>query len=231
MPMEEFEHNYILLNCFAAAEKAEYEGFRNRRETLGQYFLRTTAGVPLISEYEIAYEKEMSAQRERRLKLFWDCFPLIMRNWKKILKTPTFSNISMDPIGVVHAVRGVTLGSLAFAWRARCMRTVCPECHGTAYFVPYVEHPFLMSSDASDDFPEKSRAYCSACEKEYDLYEYEHDPQSKCRDFRLLLENWNRCHRPASSGMVFETALHLLKLGEIYGEDIFPLEPSNQQPK
>ena len=225
MSMAETNRNYVLLNCFAAAEKAEYEGFRNRRETLGQYFLRTTAGVPLISEHEIAYEKEVSAQRERRLKLFWDSFPLIMRNWKKILKAPAFSNISMDPIGVVHGIRGVTLGSLAFAWRAHCMRTTCPECNEDAYFIPYVEHPFTMFCSLPDDFPdfpEKSHIYCSACGKENDLYEYEHDPQSKCCDFRLLLEKWMCCHRPTESGIVFETAVHLLKLGEIYGEEVTP---------
>ena len=161
--MAETNRNYVLLNCFAAAKKAEYEGFRNRRETLGQYFLRTTAGV--------------------------------------------------------------TLGSLAFAWRAHCMRTTCPECNEDAYFIPYVEHPFTMFCSLPDDFPdfpEKSHIYCSACGKENDLYKFEHDPQSKCRDFRLLLEKWKRCHRPAESGTVFETALHLLKLDEIYGEEITP---------
>ena len=217
--MVETKRNYVLLNCFADTETAKSEGVSNRRETLSQYLLRAKAGVPLVSEHEIAYEKEVSAQRERRLKLFWDSFPLIMRNWKKILKNSVLSDISMDAIGVVHGIRDVTLGSLAFAWRTRCMRTVCPECRGTAYFVPYVEHPFTMSCDPMGDFPdfpEKSRIYCSACGKESDLYEYEHDPQSKCRDFRLLLEKWKRCHRPAESGMLFETAMHMLKLDEIY---------------
>lgn len=220
--MVENKHDYVLLNCFADTEKAECEEFRNRKETLRQFSLRTKAGIPLVSEHEIAYEKEVSAQRDRRLRLFWDSFPLIMRNWKKILKTPVLSNISMDPIGVIYVMRGVTLGSLAFAWRARCMRTVCPECHGSAYFIPYVEHRFTMFCDSQDDFPEKSRICCSACGTESDLYEYEHDPRTKCYDFRLLLEKWARSHRLVKSGMVFETALHLLKLGEIYGEDIIP---------
>lgn len=170
-----------------------------------------------MSEHEIAYGKEEAAQRERRLKLFWDSFPLVMRNWKKILRTPGLSGMSMDPVGVVHGTGGVTLGSLVFAWRARGMRTVCPECKGTAYFIPYVEHPFTMSCDPEDEFPERCRVFCSGCGQESDIYEHGHDPQAKCRDFRLLLEKWKRCHRPAEPGTLFETAMHLLKLDEIYG--------------
>ena len=217
--MEGNKRNYVLLAGIARPEEPDRARYRwSREETYRQFTLRTQAGVPLVSEQEKIYEQEEAAQTERRLGLFWESFPLIMRNWKNVLKHPALSEIPMDPIGVVYGMKGVTLGSLVFAWRASRMCTVCPKCGGTAYFLPYVEDYFLGPWNPQDDFPEVSHVYCSDCGAEDRYYDYNYDPEATCRHFYYLLENWKRCHRPAGQGMLFETAMHLLKLCEIYGE-------------
>ena len=237
------DRNYILLNIFPSPEESAYQKmYRNREETYRQFSARTAAGLPLVSEQEKIFEREEAERKERRLRLFWDSFPIIMRNWKKVLKYPILSNISVDPIGIVPRMRGITLGALVFAWRTSRMRCICPSCHGTAYFVPYVED--LLSrhmcatawedDEHSMDFPEKCLIYCSTCGKEDHLCEREHNPEYKCRDFLWRLECWNRCHRPTDSEMIFEHAMHLLKLSEVYKEDpeiFFLNEPSNKHNK
>lgn len=217
--MKKNNRNYMLLVGFGQPEESEYQKrARLHEENFLQFTRRTRAGVPLVSEQEKIYERETEAQRERRLGLFWDSFPLIMRNWKTVLRYPLLSGISMDPLCLVYGMKGVTLGSLVLAWRARHMRTVCPKCGGNAHFLPYMELPFPGPWSMPEGFPEKTHVYCSDCGAETHLYDYEYDPESKCRDFRHMLEKAKRCRLPGESEMTFERAMHLLKLCEIYGD-------------
>ena len=219
MDMEQGKRNYMLLVGYGRPEESEYrKRAGNFEESFRQFSLRTKAGVPLVSEHEETYRREVEAQRERRLGLFWESFPLIMRNWKTVLRYRILADIPLDSLGLVYAVKGVTLGSLVFAWRARSMRSVCPKCGGTAYFLPYIEDFFGGPWCRTDDFPEKSHVYCSDCLTDARYYDFDYDPEAACHHFRYRLERWMRSHRPAESEMIFERAMHLLKLCEVYGE-------------
>lgn len=87
--MKKNNRNYMLLVGFGQPEESEYQKrAKFHEENFLQFTRRTRAGVPLVSEQEKIYERETEAQRERRLGLFWDSFPLIMRNWKTVLRYP-----------------------------------------------------------------------------------------------------------------------------------------------
>lgn len=211
--MEQRKHNYFLLYPFIKHDDFENDICRRRYpESFHQFSQRTNDGLPLTSEQEELFNKEEAEiavikekRANRRYELFWNSFPLIMRNWKKILKYPALSNISIDQQSLT-GLRGITLGALMFAWSASFMRCVCPDCQGTAYFIPFAP------------YPDCSRCYifCSSCGKENTLYENE---DWRIMQFRTLLERWKHFCHPAESTILFERALHLLKLSEIYEED------------
>lgn len=210
---------YVLLpNYGHSKERANQDRYAPRQESFHQFTRRTSAGIPLTSEDVEIYKKEESARIERRIRLFWDSFPVIMRSWKKILKYPALSNIPLDSIGLVSCFSGITLGALVFAWRASCMRCECPQCHGEAYVIPFYIRPIF--DGAFTDFPDACPIYCSSCGEEDDLYDHEYDPRSKSDSFHFLLECWKRCCHPTYSNLLYEQALHLLRLSEVYGEDI-----------
>ena len=212
--MEQRKHNYFLLYPFINREDFENDIYhRKYPESFHQFSRRTSAGLPLNSEQEEIFNKEeaeiaaINKRRvNRRYELFWDSFPVIMRNWKKILKYPALSNISMDPLWLI-GMRGITLGALMFAWSASFMRCVCPDCQGTAYFIPFAPYPGCS----------RSFIFCSFCGKENTLYE---SADVQITQFRTLLDRWKHFCHPEESTILFERALHLLKLSEVYEEDL-----------
>lgn len=215
----------------------------HRNETYRQHSLRTKAGLPQFSEQEDFLKNEnaeveavMSRRSQRQLKLFWENFPLIMRNRDKILKYPILANIPIDSLKLTYATKGLTLGALIFAWGASEMRCVCPHCQGNAFYMLYTEMKYLWGPSCGNDWGEHEGEYedlhyedtsvfvrCSSCGEENSVSGVCGDilktPRNLYSGFLWLIACWNHCRHHFDSKMSFEHAVHLLKLSEIYEED------------
>ena len=226
---------------FVCRNNSRDEGaYSPRNENYRQFSRRTKAGLPQFSEQEGVLEKENAAiesvmfrRAKRQRKLFWEKFPLIMRNRDKILKYPILANIPIDSLRLAYATKGWTLGALVFAWGASEMRGVCPHCQAIAFYMPYTDmddHLFPQCScgwfgcdgERAPFHYEDTSAFvrCSSCGAESDVGgDINKTPRSLHARFYWLMECWMHCHRQFKSQMTFEHAMHLLMLSEIYEED------------
>ena len=230
----------IILHIGRHDDSRDEGAYFHRNETYRQHSLRTKAGLPRFSEQEDLLKNEnaeieavMSRRSQRQLKLFWENFPLIMRNRDKILKYPILANIPIDSLKLTYATKGLTLGALVFAWDASDMRCVCPHCHGNAFYMPYTEMKYLWSPSCEYDWGESEGendglryedtsvfVRCSSCGEENSISgDINKTPRYLYSGFLWRMDCWKHCCHHFDSKMSFEHAVHLLMLSEIYKDD------------
>ena len=149
--------------------------------------------------------------QEERHSFFINNFPLIMRNWEKILTYPVIFNIPIDFSGAFGLGGRYPLGALVMAWKTiPDMVVECSLCHGSVYFIPW----------GYSDYTEKEFTYvCTGCGKTW-LYNGEIE-YKKHRIFTDRVDPWCHCEHWAPSNMTFKRAIELLKQSEIDKKDSY----------
>lgn len=169
-----------------------------------------------VSDQEKEFEEEqvqidaiLQKRNKRRTKLFYECFPLIMRNWDLFRKNPGLYKVSIDFMGFGGSCfdeddvfEKPLLGGFVRAWRSPSFRQTCPRCHGEAYFMPFYPRPFSLSPTRF--------LYCPNCNEEImwgeDLFNFDR----AWIKFMNLVRTSNRVVPLRKSGMLFEHAMHRL---------------------
>lgn len=181
-----------------------------------------------VSDQEKEFEEEqvqidalLKKRNKRRAKLFYESFPLIMRNWDLFRKNPGLYKVSIDFMGFGGSCfdeRDVfekpMLGGFVRAWRSPSFRQTCPHCHGEAYFMPFCSIPIMRITlediIKANDLPQTRFLYCSSCKKEIMRDERMFDFDRDWIKFMNLVRTSNSVVPSRKSGMLFEHAVHRL---------------------
>ena len=185
-------------------------------------------GLPIVSDQENEYEKEqiqidvvLQKRNKRRTKLFYDCFPLVMRNWDLFRKNPGLYKVSIDFMKFGGSdfldddvFAKPMLGGFVRAWRSPSFRQICPHCHGEAYFMPFYSFPIMRFTlediMSGKSLPQTRYLYCPNCKKEIMRDEKLSDFDRDWIRFTQIVRTSNREVPSSKSGMLFERAMQRL---------------------
>ena len=169
-----------------------------------------------VSDQEQEFEREQvqldaifKKRNTRRTKLFYENFPLIMRNWDLFRKNPGLYKVTIDFMGFGGSCfdeRDVfekpLLGGFVRAWKSPSFRQTCPHCHGEAFFMPFYPRPFSLSPTRF--------LYCPNCNEEIMWGEDLFDFDRAWLKFMGIVRTSNSVVPSRKSGMLFEHAMHRL---------------------
>ena len=184
--------------------------------------------IDITSDQEKEFEEEqvqidalLKKRNKRRTKLFYESFPLIMRNWDLFRKNPGLYKVSIDFMKFGGSdfldddvFEKPLLGGFVRAWRSPSFRQTCPHCHGEAYFMPFCSIPVMRFTlediMSGKDLPQTRFLYCPSCKKEIMRDESSYDFNRDWIKFTQIVRTSNRVVPLRKSGMLFEHAMHRL---------------------
>ena len=184
--------------------------------------------IDITSDQEKEFEEEqvqidalLKKRNKRRTKLFYESFPLIMRNWDLFRKNPGLYKVSIDFMKFGGSdfldddvFEKPLLGGFVCAWRSPSFRQICPHCHGEAYFMPFYSIPVMRFTlediMSGKGLPQTRFLYCPCCKKEIMRDESSYDFNRDWIKFTQIVRTSNRVVPSRKSGMLFEHAMHRL---------------------